>query len=161
MILRALGLASSLLLLAAQPVFAEDEAPKRTPHWLVRGGLWGSLTGDIDWGTAAAAEVLPGGAFQRFGFRAEWRGLEGASPWMALGGVVYEGGSARPGLAMLLYANAGATSEKDAVVGAGGEALLNVAGPLGVSVWIDGHLIAQGIDSPLLLAGGVGLHLGL
>lgn len=163
---RALFLALSLLGLlgiVASPAHAQDasQGPAERPlHWMVGAGYFGAITGPADHGPAVAAELLPGGVFGRYGVRAEWRGLEGTAPSLLLAGVVYEAAASRPGLAMLLRANAGASSDGEPVLGAGGEALVKIVGPLGVAVWVDGHALVRGFDTTLLLAAGLSLQLG-
>lgn len=156
MIARALACLAVLLPIAAR---ADDAAPL---SMRVGAGTYVDVTGPSTWGAAASLDLYPGGAFDRFGLRASWRGHGSElDTGIAALGVAYEAAAARPRLQATLWAEAGAAyGDLAPALGGGYSFHLRLAGPLHLSAFAGAHVIWRGLDTELSLAGGLSLGLG-
>lgn len=129
-------------------------------HWSATIGWFGALSGPLGHGPAAHIELLPGGAFGRFGIGLYYRGDRTVRHGAYLAGLVYEAGAARPKLVMTLHAAVGYDAAHDLpIVGGGWRISLAVSGPIVVSTNLTGQLFLDGVNSRLGI--GVGLTAGL
>ncbi len=123
----------------------------RPLHWGIGGGTNLRLTGGERTGWVAAAELLSGGRFDRFGIRLSARGDFNGEPVVLLGGLVFEAGTARPRLNIIMYGEAGASVEGEPSFSIGVQTNLAVFGPLGVGFDANGTLIARDTESTALM----------
>lgn len=137
-----------------------DEASRtsRGVHGGIGGGWFGSVGGP-NHGPLVEAELYPGGALGRVGFRAELRGFEGTEEGWLTGGVTYEAAASRPHLQLALHGDAGLTSAGRPVAGAGVQTQLWVAGPLALGLDTGAHLLFEGLDSELVVSAALTLRL--
>lgn len=152
-VLRAPAVAVLTAALLARPAAADDEddepayryrADERAPHGAIGVGGFAALTGPLDNGPAVQVEFFPGGAFGRFGVRADYRGLDGGEPALLTAGVAYVGGATRPHLHLALHADAGVTvgaTERSYAVGAGLQTQLWIIYPLAVGLDSTAHVL--------------------
>lgn len=146
--------------LAPAASFAEPSRP-------VRGGVgvggYSAITGPADYGPAAEAELYPGGALGRLGFRVEARGFEAIDDGMVAAGVTYEVGASRPRLVLAIHADAG-TTYGDAwrpLVGGGVHVDLFLVGPLAIGADSTVTFVYDGVDSVLILGTALTARLGM
>lgn len=87
----------------------------------------------------------------RYGGFVAWRGFDDEHRGMLLGGLVYEGGAARPRLVLDLHGDAGADLDQRApVVGGGIRTTLTIIGPLGLAFDSGAYLVIDGVDDTRL-----------
>lgn len=87
----------------------------------------------------------------RYGGFVAWRGFDDEHRGMLLGGLVYEGGAARPRLVLDLHADAGADLDQRApVVGGGIRTTLTIVGPIGIALDSGAYLVIDGVDDTRL-----------
>lgn len=127
-------------------------------------GAWAARGGAASSGLSATASLSPGGPLGRLGLRLEARtaGGEGerADRGLFLAGATYEAAASRPRLAISLHAEVGALApDPRAAAGGGAEVQLWVIGPLALALGASAHVLEDGLDSQLVLAGGLGLRL--
>lgn len=151
---------AALTALAARPASA-DEMSGRGLHWGLGAGGYLALTGDDSHrrGSVVTAELLPGGAFGRWGLRAETFGLGELAPDAFLGGLIYEAAAARPRLQIALVATAGATTDGSPILRFGAQTQLWLLGPLAVAIDGGALLRIDGTDTELLLESALVLRL--
>ena len=139
--------------------------PGATWHGSVGMGGFAALTGPSETGLWAGAELAPGGALGRLGFRAEARTLDesdsGTRRLLWSGGLTYLAAAAYPRLALSLHGEAGVvTPDAHAAVGGGVETQLAVVGPLAVAIDSTATVVLAGVDgTDLILAGTVSVRL--
>lgn len=154
----ALSLAAAVTAATARSAAAE---PPRPWHAGVGAGGSVALLGPVTTGLTASADLSPGGAFGRFGLRAEARTLDdeladGIDAGLLMGGVMYEAAAARPRLAVALHGELGAALPDGRPVAGGGVATtLWIVGPLALGLDSAAHLLIDGVDSELILAGSL------
>jgi len=129
----------ALLAAAAPPALAG-------PHGSAGAGGALVLTGDggdrlrLD----AAVDVKLG---RRLGALAAWRAFDEGHRGLAMAGLVFEAGAARPRLVLDLHADLGADLDAGAPLAGGGiRTTLAIAGPLGVVLDSGGYLVIDGLD---------------
>ena len=145
---------------AAHEPGAEPGAEPASFHWTATIGWFGAISGPLVHGPSAQVELLPGGAFGRFGVGLYYRGDEQVRRGLVLLGAVYEAGASRPGLVMSLHAAAGYDAANALpVVGTGLRIQLGVSGPLILSSNLTMQLFLDGLDTRLGMA--LGLTAGL
>lgn len=146
--------------LAPAASFAEPARPVRGS---VGVGGYSAITGPADYGPAAEAELYPGGALGRLGFRIEARGFEAIDDGMIAGGITFEVGASRPRLVLAIHGEVG-TTYGDAwhpLAGGGVHLHLFVLGPLALGGDSTVTLVYDGVDSVLILGTALTLRLGL
>lgn len=129
----------------ASPVAADPRG------WHGSVGAGGSLllTGDDGARQRIAGELdlLPGGAFDRYGILVALRDVDGDHHGLLCAGVLFEAAAARPTLALALHADVGVDLDARApLVGGGLRTTLAIVGPLGVALDAGGELVIDGID---------------
>jgi hypothetical protein len=86
-----------------------------------------------------------------YGALVAWRGFDGSHDGMVLGGVVLEGGAARPRLVVDLHADAGADLDARAPVAGGGiRTTLTLWRVLGLAFDGGAYLLIDGVDNTRL-----------
>lgn len=160
-----------IALLSSLPALARAEerpaAPPRPLYGRLAAGVVGALTGDARWAPAAELEVLPGDALGagRLGARLAWRGDEDDvdTGWV-VGGVAFEAAAARPRLQATLGVELGLAYEPAGVRAPVGGVVVGfhlwIFGPLSLSATSSAHVIVDGLDTELILAGGLALGVG-
>lgn len=87
----------------------------------------------------------------RYGGFVAWRGFDDEHRGMLLGGLLYEGGAARPRLVLDLHGDVGADLDQRApVVGGGIRTTLTIIGPLGLAFDSGAYLVVDGVDDTRL-----------
>ncbi len=87
----------------------------------------------------------------RYGVTLGWRQFDEDHRGLLVGGIVYEGGAARPRFVLDLHADAGVDLDRPApLVGGGVRATLAVIGPLALVFDLSAYLILDGIDDSRL-----------
>lgn len=142
------------------PAAADEARP-----WAGGLGVGGTvaLTGPARTGLCAVGALYPGAWAGRFGIRAEAR-TTGADELFDGGlftaGLAYETAAARPRLSLALHGEAGAVvPESRPAVGGGVELQLWLLGPVALALDSSAHLLLDGVDSELVLAGALGLRI--
>jgi hypothetical protein len=108
------------------------------------GGNRGRLSAEVD--------VLPGGAFGRFGGLVAWRAVDGDHAGLVCAGLVFEAAASRPLLVLDLHADAGADLDQRApLVGGGIRTTLTIIGPLGVALDTGLYVVIDGVDHSRLV----------
>ena len=169
---RAAVLAAGLVALAVAAVApwsawsAADARAEPARAWAGGVGLGGyaALGGPTASGLSAVAALYPGAWAGRLGARLEARTAGGAGDRFArrllTAGLTYEAAAARPRLSLALHGEAGAlTPDPRLAIGGGVEFQLWLAGPLAIALGSSAHLVADGLDSELILAGSLGVRL--
>jgi hypothetical protein len=125
----------------AAPAFAE-----RSVHGSVGGGSSFLLTGDGGDRQRFELEVDLKPA-SRFGGHLAWRAFDGEHHGLLLGGLVYEGGAARPRLVVDLHGDVGADLDAKApVIGGGVRSTLMIWRLFGIALDGGGYLVIDGVD---------------
>lgn len=140
-------------------------------------GGYVALGGPTATGLCAVATLSPGGWADRTGLRLEARtagdtagdsdsdgdGDDGASRFdrgLFTAGLTYEAAASRPRLALSLHGEVGALApDPHPALGGGVEIELWLLGPIALAAGSSAHLIVDGLDSQLVLAGTLGLRL--
>jgi hypothetical protein len=135
---------------------ADDDTPPARPfHGSV--GAGGSLllageNGGNRGRLSAELDLLPGGAFGRFGGLVAWRAVDGDHAGLVCAGLVFEAAAARPRLVLDLHADAGADLDQRApLVGGGIRTTLTIIGPLGVALDTGLYVVIDGVDHSRLV----------
>jgi hypothetical protein len=142
------------------PAAAEEARP-----WAGGLGVGGTvaLTGAARTGLFAVGALYPGAWAGRFGLRVEARSTGEDEPFdegLLMAGLTYETAAARPRLSLALHGDAGAVMpDTRPAVGGGVELQLWLFGPVALALDSSAHLLLDGIDSEVVLAGGLGLRL--
>jgi hypothetical protein len=130
-------------------------ADDRPPHGSFSAGGTLLLTGDD--GDRQRGELeLDVEPYSRYGVLVAWRGFDRSRSGLVTAGLIYEGGAARPRLALDLHADVGADLDQHApVIGGGVRTLLVLIGPLGLALDSGAYLVIDGVDhTRLALAAG-------
>ncbi len=148
---------AALVVLAASSASGGTvSADPRAWHGSIGGGGSLLLTGDDGARQRLAGEldVLPGGAWDRYGVLVALRDVDADHHGLLCAGVLFEAASARPTLALALHGDVGLDLDARApLVGGGLRTTLAIAGPLGVALDAGGELVLDGLDhSRLALA---------
>ena len=158
----------SLLFLAASAAVCARSAPaaaEESRPWAGGLGVGGTaaLTGPARTGLCAVAALYPGAWAGRLGLRLEARSTGDDEPLDAglfTGGLAYETAAARPRLSLALHGEAGAViPDTRPAVGGGVELQLWLFGPVALALDSTAHLLLDGVDSELMLAGALGLRI--
>lgn len=142
------------------PAAADEARP-----WAGGLGVGGTiaLTGPARTGLCAVAALYPGAWAGRFGVRAEARSIGADEPFdggLFTAGLAYETAAARPRLSLALHGEAGAVvPESRLAVGGGVELQLWLLGPVALALDSSAHVLLDGVDSELVLAGALGLRI--
>lgn len=157
----ALALVAAALLLISPRAVVADNRPWSggvgVSAWAARGGAAAS-------GLSAVASLSPGGPLERFGLRLEARTAGGKGErldrGLFLAGATYAAAASRPLLSISIHGEVGTLApDPRAAVGGGGDVQLWVVGPLALALGASAHVLIDGLDSELVLAGGIGLRL--
>jgi hypothetical protein len=133
----------------AAPAVAE-----RPIHGSVGGGTSLLLTGDGGDRTRFELELDLEPA-SRFGGHLAWRAFDGDHRGLLLGGIVYEGGAARPRLVVDLHGDVGADLDVYApVIGGGVRTTLTIWRMFGIALDSGGYLVIDGVDDTRLVIAG-------
>jgi hypothetical protein len=133
---------------------ATPAAAERTVHGSVGGGTSFLLTGHGDDRNRYELEVDIKPA-SRFGGHLAWRAFDGDHHGLLLGGLVYEGGAARPRLVVDLHGDVGVDLDVYApVVGGGVRTTLMIWKLLGVAFDGGGYLVIDGVDDTRFVIAG-------
>ncbi len=159
-----LVLAASLMTATGGEASADGDVAKARP-W--GGGVgaagYAALTGPARTGVAAVAVVYPGAWAGRLGARFEARTIgddEAFDRGLFTAGLSYEAAAARPRLSLALHGEVGALAPAARVAAGGGvELQLWLIGPIALALDSTAHVIVDGLDSELVLAGSLGLRL--
>jgi hypothetical protein len=158
----AMAMVLAAAMIGWSPALAAEENDRA---WAGGVGVGGNLalTGPVDSGLSAMAALYPGAWAGRLGARLEARTASDDDPFergMFLAGLAYETAAARPRLSLALHGDAGALApDPRAVIGGGAELQLWLVGPLALALESSAHLVLDGLDSELILAGGLGLRI--
>ena len=142
------------------PAAADEARP-----WAGGLGVGGTvaLTGPARTGVSAVAALYPGAWAGRFGLRVEARSTGADDRFdggLFTAGLAYETAAARPRLSLALHGEAGAVvPHTRPAVGGGVELQLWLLGPVALALDSSAHLLLDGVDSELVLAGGLGLRI--
>jgi hypothetical protein len=178
-LVRALVVAAAIAALWPAQAAAADEATARgplpSPDGTGSGGrsrLWAggagpgatiALGGPARTGLCAVAALYPGAWAGRFGIRVEARTTGGDDRFASglfIAGLTYEAAAARPRLSLALHGDGGATApDPRPAIGGGVELQLWILGPVALALDGSAHLIVDGLDSEIVLAGAIGLRL--
>lgn len=143
----------------AQVAADAPKNPDRPAHYGAGIGGYYAITGPSQTGLAAQLELSPGGAFGRFGARAEARWFDSSSGY-ATAGITFEAGASRPRLVLALHAELGlAFDELRPVAGGGLHTQLVLLGPVALGFDSTVTLVYDGIDSSLILGTAATLRL--
>jgi hypothetical protein len=133
------------IVLVATPAFAD-----RPVHGSIGGGSALLLTAHDDDRLRYELEldIEPG---SRYGGFLAWRGFDGGHHGMLLGGIVFEGGAARPRLVVDLHGDVGADLDQEApIVGGGVRTTLTLYKVLGLAFDGGAYLVIDGVDDTRL-----------
>jgi hypothetical protein len=154
----------ALLVVAGSPTAGADGGSDVRP-WAGSIGLGGyaALGGPADDGVAAVAALYPGAWAGRLGLRLEARSA-GRRDRLERGffaaGLAYEAAASRPRLSLALHGEIGGLApEPLAGLGGGVELQLWLIGPIALSLGGAAHLVADGLDSELMLSGSLAVRL--
>ena len=148
----------------AAQVGADRDGERDSRAWAGGLGAGGylALTGPASSGLSAVAALYPGAWAGRAGVRVEARTTGDDDRWdggMFTAGLTYEAAAARPRLSLALHGEAGAiVPDARVAVGGGVELQLWLVGPLALALDSGAHLVVDGLDSEIILAGGLGLR---
>jgi len=135
----------ALVVLASAPARAD-----RPIHGSLGGGSALLVTGEGDkrFRYELELDIEPA---SRYGGLVAWRGFDGDHRGMLLGGLVFEGGAARPRLVVDLHADLGADLDQRApVVGGGIRTTLTIYKLLGLALDGGAYLVIDGVDDSVL-----------
>lgn len=141
---------SKLALVVVLVLAPDARADDRPVHGSVSAGGTLLLTGDD--GSRQRAELeFDIEPHSRFGGLVAWRGFNSDRHGLVTAGVIYEGGAARPRLALDLHADVGVDLDLHAPAAGGGvRTVLTIIGPLAVALDSGAYLVIDGVDKTRL-----------
>lgn len=154
----------ALLVVAGSPTAGADAVSEVRP-WAGSVGVGGyaALGGPAENGVAAVAALYPGAWAGRLGLRLEARsagGRDRLERGFFAAGLAYEAAASRPRLSLALHGDIGGLAPDPlAALGGGVELQLWLLGPIALALGGAAHLIADGVDSELMLSGSLGVRL--
>jgi hypothetical protein len=154
-----------LALIVVAGLVAPAAAAQEARPWAGGLGVGGyvAIGGPAQSGLAATAALYPGAWAGRFGARFEARTAGDDEPFdsaLFTAGLIYETAAARPRLSLALHGEAGAMApDPRPALGGGVELQLWLLGPLALAADSSAHVLVDGVDSELVLAGVLSLRL--
>ena len=153
------ALAGVGLVATSAPTAAEEARP-----WAGAFGVSGyaAVGGPAHSGLAATAALYPGASAGRVGIRLDARTTGEGDRFdggLFTAGLAFEAAAARPRLSLALHAEGGATvPDPRPAIGGGAEIQLWLLGPVALAAGASAHVLIDGLDTELVLAGEVGLR---